>query len=125
MGLLHGPFLDFVFMSSVLIGYSFLFEGSSKILVYLLVPVFGCFMVSSYLAFGATNEFKITYLWTGPTEMRIWFVVLNCLIMKFGIYFIEKILAYILIGAIALLCIVVYRTQKYIWKVDMGDKGVS
>ena len=54
--------LDFVFMSSILIGYSFLLDGSNKQIVYLLIPVFGCFMVNSYLAFGATNEFKITYL---------------------------------------------------------------
>jgi len=116
-------FLDFVFMSSVLIGYSFLFEGPSKELVYLLVPVFGCFMVSPFLAFGATGEFKITYLRTGPTEMRIWFVILNCLIIKFGTYFIEKVLIYIFIGAIVLLCIVVYRTQRYIWKTDMKERG--
>ena len=118
-------FLDFVFMSSVLVGYSFLFEGRSKELIYLLIPVSGCFVVSSYLAFGVTNEFKITYLWTGPTEMRIWFVILNCLMIKFGIRFVEKALTYILIGVVVSLCIIVYRTQKYIWKMEMGDRGIS
>ena len=87
------------------------------------IPVFGCFIVSSYLAFGATSEFKITYLWAGPTEIRIWFVVLNCLIIKFGTAFIEKALIYILLLSVAFLCIVVYRTQKYIWKIDMQDKA--
>jgi hypothetical protein len=79
-------------------------------------------MVSSYLAFGATNEFKITYLGAGPTEIRIYLVILNCLIMSFGIGWVEKILVYILIVSIAVLCIVVYRTQKYIWKIDMAEK---
>ena len=115
-------FLDFVFMSSVLIGYSFLFEGINKQLVYLLMPVFGCFMVSSYLAFGATNEFKITFLGAGPTEIRIYFIILNCLIVFLGTGWIEKIVLYIPIVSIAVLCIVVYRTQKYIWDKDMTEK---
>lgn len=117
--------LDFVFMSSMFIGYSFLVQGPSKQVVYLLIPVFGSFMVSSYLAFGATNEFKITYLWAGPTEIRICFIILNCLIIKFGTGFIEKALIYILLLSIAVLCIVVYRTQKYIWNIDMQNKKVD
>jgi phosphatidylglycerophosphate synthase len=121
-GFFMDHFLDFVFMSSILIGYSFLVEGLNKQIVLLLIPVFGCFMVSSYLAFGATNEFKITYLWVGPTEVRVWFFILNCLIIKFGTDFIEKVLVYILILSIIFLCIVVYRTQKYIWNIDMKDK---
>jgi len=121
-GFFMDHFLDFVFMCSVFIGYSVLVEGLSKQIVYLLIPVFGCFMVSSYLAFGATNEFKITYLWAGPNEIRIWFVVLNCLIIKFGTGFIEKVLIYILVLSLVFLCIVVYRTQKYIWGVDMQNK---
>jgi len=124
-GFFMDHFLDFVFMSSMFIGYSFLVEGLSEKIVYLLIPVFGCFMVSSYLAFGATNEFKITYLWAGPTEIRIWFIVLNCLIIKFGTAFIEKVLIYILLLSVAFLCIVVYRTQKYIWNIDMEDKSSS
>jgi phosphatidylglycerophosphate synthase len=116
-------FLDFVFMCSVLIGYSFLLDGVNKQIVYLLIPVFGCFMVSSYLAFGATNEFKITFLGAGPTEIRIYFIILNCLIIFFGIGWIEKILAYILAIAVIIMCIVVYRTQKYIWNIDMKDKN--
>jgi len=121
-GFFMDHFLDFVFMCSVFIGYSFLVEGLSKQVVYLLIPVFGCFMVSSYLAFGATNEFKITYLWAGPTEIRIWFFILNCLIIKFGTGFIEKVLIYILVLSLVFLGIVVYRTQKYIWGVDMQNK---
>ena len=54
--------LDFVFMCAIFIGYSFLLNAASRQIVYLLIPVFGCFMVSSFLAFGATGQFKITYL---------------------------------------------------------------
>jgi archaetidylinositol phosphate synthase len=115
--------LDFVFICSLFIGYSFLVEGMSKVLVYLLIPVFGCFMASSFLSFGSTSQFKITYLGTGPTEIRLWFIALNCLIIFFGTGWIEKLLVYILIASVVLLCIVVYRTQKYIWQIDMRDKS--
>jgi len=115
-------FLDYVFMVSLLIGYSFLFEGYQQTLIYLLIPIFGCFMISSYLSFGATNEFKITYLLTGPTEIRLWCILFNCAVIIWGIDLIEKILLYFFILSIIGLCIVVFRTQKYIWKVDMEDK---
>jgi len=114
--------LDFVFVSSVLIGYSFLFDGPERQMIYLLVPVSGCFLVSSYLAFGATNEFKITYLGTGPTEVRIYFIILNLCIILFGVSWLEKILVYLLAGLIIVLCIIIYRTQKYIWAMDMAEK---
>jgi archaetidylinositol phosphate synthase len=117
--------LDFVFMSSVLIGYSFLLEGFNKQIVYFLIPVFGCFMASPFLAFGVTGEFKITYLHTGPTEMRICFIVLNCLLIWFGTVWIEKLLIYIIILSVAILCIVIYRTQKYIWQIDMKNKRID
>jgi archaetidylinositol phosphate synthase len=114
--------LDFVFMCSIFIGYSFLVDGTGKTIVLLLIPVFGCFMASSFLSFGSTGEFKITYLGTGPTEIRFWFIILNCLIIRFGTGWIQKLLVYILILAIGMLCLVVHRTQKYIWQVDMRDK---
>ena len=115
-------FLDFVFMCSLLIGYSFLLHGPAKQIVYFLIPVAGCFMVSSYLAFGATNEFKITFLGAGPTEMRIYFIILNFLIIFFGTGWLERILPFVFAIIFVSMCIVVYRTQKYIWKIDMAEK---
>lgn len=115
-------FLDFVFMSSVLIGYSFLFDGSNRQMIYLFVPVSGCFIVSSYLAFGATGEFKITYLGSGPTEVRIYFIILNFCIILFGVGWIEQILLYLFAASMIVLCIIIYRTQKYIWRIDMAEK---
>ncbi len=115
--------LDYVFMCAILAGYSFLPEGNiSRQVIYLLIPVFSCFMVSSYLAFGATGQFKITYLGTGPTEIRIWFIVLNAGLTVFGVGWIEPLLPYILAVSILFLCFVVFRTQKYIWAADMAQK---
>lgn len=117
--------LDFVFMCCLFIGYSFLVEGTSKQLVYLLIPIFGLFMASSFLSFAVTNEFKITYLATGPTEIRIGFIVLNSLIIWFGTGWIIKLLPYIIAIAVVMLCVVVFRTQWYIWRIDMKDKAAQ
>ncbi len=114
--------LDFVFMSSVFLGYTFLFEGLNKALVFFMVPAYGTLMVSSFLAFGATGEFKITYLRTGPTEIRALFIILNCLITFFGTGFIEKSLIYVFILFMVGLCVVIYRTGRYIWNIDMQNK---
>jgi phosphatidylglycerophosphate synthase len=114
--------LDFVFLCSILVGYSFMLEGTDKQIIYFLIPILGTYMVSSYLAFAATGEFKITYLRTGPTEMRLAFIALNTALIIFGTAWIEKILLYVFIGTILFLCIVIFRTQKYIWTIDMENK---
>ena len=115
--------LDFVFSSAIFIGYTFLFTGLNKELFYLFVPAYGCLMVSSFLAYGATGEFKITYLGTGPTEFRLFFILLNCAIIKFGTGFVEKSLLYAFVLFALATCLVIYRSQKYIWAIDMRDKA--
>ncbi|MCP4370344.1 MAG: hypothetical protein GY797_19850 [Deltaproteobacteria bacterium] len=115
-------FLDFIFMCSILIGYAILFEGLHRYILLILVPIFGAFMASSYLSFAATNEFKITFLGMGPTEVRLLIIILNTLIIIFGTVFVEKALPFIPLFAIITLIIIVFRTQKYIWQIDMEDK---
>jgi phosphatidylglycerophosphate synthase len=115
--------LDFVFMACIFIGYSFLLTGFPRDVIFLLIGVFGTFMVSSFLSFGATGEFKITYLGTGPTEIRIWFIVLNTVLIFCGTKWIEKLMLPILIISIFVLFVVIFRTQKYIWQIDMQDKA--
>ena len=114
--------LDFIFMYCVFAGYVFILTGINRDLVYLMGFVYAAFMVNSFLAFGATNEFKITYLGVGPTEVRIWFIVLNFLLAIFGVAWIEKIIPYLFIASIIVLAVVVFRSQKYIWKIDMENK---
>ena len=120
-GFFMDHFLDYLFMSSVFIGWTFFFEGINNLYVWFMVICMGALMVNSFLSFGATGEFKITYLRTGPTEMRIFAVVINCAIIFFGVEWLENILLYVLIGFAAGVSIVVFRTQKYVWTVDMED----
>ena len=115
-------FLDFIFMCSILIGYAVLFEGLYRIIFLVLIPIFGAFMVNAYLSFAATTEFKITFLGMGPTELRLLIIILNTMIIIFGTGFVEKTLPFIPLFTMIALIIVVYRTQKYIWQIDMEDK---
>ncbi len=121
-GFFMDHFLDFIFMSAIFVGYAILLDGMGRTILYLMVPLFGAFMVSSFLAFASTSEFKITYLGAGPTEIRIAFIILNCVLIKFGTGWIEKLLPVIFIVSIGFLCLIVFRTQKYIWNIDMADK---
>jgi phosphatidylglycerophosphate synthase len=114
--------LDYVFLCAVFIGISFLLSDQNTMLMYILVLIFTGFMMSSYLSFAATNEFKITYLGFGPTEMRVVFILINTYIIFFGVTFIERYLKYLIPIALIVLVIVVFRTQKYIWNIDMEDK---
>jgi hypothetical protein len=83
----------------------------------------GCLMVNAFLGFGATNTFKITYLSTGPTEMRLYAILVNAAITIFGTGWLEKSLAYIFCAFWLGICIVVYRTQRYIYALDMEIKN--
>jgi len=114
--------LDYVFTCSTLIGYALLAEGFNREIILLLVPVFSGYMVASFLGFGATGEFKITYFATGPTEIRIWFIIINTVLIFCGTKWILPLLPWILVVSIVILCILTFRTQKYLWKLDMEIK---
>lgn len=115
-------FLDYIFLCSILIGYSLILPDHFKYLLFFLLAIFGAFMVNSFLSFAATNEFKISYLGIGPTEIRIIFILVNTLLYFFGkthlIFLLPVLLPFSLFG----LCFVVYRTSRYIWAIDMENK---
>ena len=115
-------FLDYIFLCSILIGYSFLLSGNNIYILFFILALFGAFMVNSFLSFAATNEFKISYLGIGPTEVRLIFIIINALLILFGKTYMVKALPYVLIISTLGLIVVVYRTQKYIWRLDMKNK---
>lgn len=115
-------FLDFVFMCAVFIGWSFLFDGLNNTLMWFMSLGMGCLMVNAFLGFGATNRFKIAYLATGPTEMRLYFILINAAITLFGTGWLEASLLTIVIAFWFGIVIVVFRTQKHIYTIDMDIK---
>ena len=115
-------FLDFVFMCSVFIGWSFLFDGIHEKLMWFMSLGMGCLMVNAFLAFGATHQFKITYLATGPTEMRLYFMILNTAITILGVGWLEKWIVCIFCAFWLGIVTVIYQTQKHIYAIDMEIK---
>jgi phosphatidylglycerophosphate synthase len=121
-GFFMDHFLDFVFMPASFIGWSFLFDPPGNIIMWFMSYAMAAQMVNSFLGFGATGEFKITYLRTGPTEVRLSFIIINTVFIFFGTDFIAGALPWIAAAYWALTIFVVYQTQKHLWAIDMEAK---
>ena len=114
--------LDYFFLCSVIIGYAFILPEKSRYQILFLLAIFGGFVVSSFLAFSATNRLKISYLKLGPTEFRLALIVINTLLILFGKKYMISGLKWVNAGALIALIYVVYQTHKTIWKLDMQQK---
>lgn len=114
--------LDYFFLCSVLAGYAIILPDRSRYHLFFILAVFGGFMMNSFLAFAATEQFRISYLKFGPTEFRIALIVINTLLILFGKRHMISALPYVAGFSLLGLSILVYRTQKMIWKNDLEDK---
>ena len=116
-------FLDYIFLCSILIGYGLMTEDQNKYLIFYILALFGAFMVNSFLSFGATGSFRISYMGIGPTEVRLIFILVNTLIIFLhDLFAMSLLLPVVLVGATFALFAVVYQTQKKLWKIDMEKK---
>ena len=122
-GFFMDHFLDFLFMSAIFVGYAFLFSGPARDLIYLLMLVYGAMMAASFLAYGSTGQFKITYLGIGPTEIRLVLIFVNTAIVIWGSAWLTAALPWLLGIMFAGLSFIVYRTQQWIWSIDMAEKA--
>ncbi|HUT24140.1 MAG TPA: CDP-alcohol phosphatidyltransferase family protein [Sumerlaeia bacterium] len=116
-------FLDYIFMPCIFVGYCFIV--SEPISVYLLLTIgfiYSAMMVNAFLAFGATNRFRITYLGAGPTEIRLYFILINTALIFAGPRFLEVALPYALVVFAVALAIIVCQSHKEIWAIDMEEK---
>jgi phosphatidylglycerophosphate synthase len=114
--------LDFIYLNSIIIVYAFIFSHESHILLMAIMAVFNAFFINSHLSFSATEEFKITYLRIGPTEIQLIFVITNILIIIFGTQIVEKAVPFVLIISILVFTALLFKTQKNIWDIDMQNK---
>lgn len=113
--------LDYFFLASIVTGYMLLLPDHYKYLQFFVLVIFAGFMVNSFLTMAATNEFRISHLGIGPTEIRCVFIIINTLIYFFGKTYMGGALPYILILSFIGLIIVIYRTQKACWEKDMRN----
>ena len=117
--------LDYLFLCSVLVAYALFLPERAALQVLCVLAVFGGFMVNSFLDLSARGKFRITFLKLGPTEFRLALVVINTLVVYAGTRRVVKVLPYVAAGALVVLCLLVYRTQKKIWALDMEAKRRS
>jgi archaetidylinositol phosphate synthase len=114
--------LDYFFLCSVIIGYSFILPERSRFQILIMLAIFAAYEVSTFLAFAATDKLKISYLKFGPTEFRLALIVINGLLVQYGTRTMVNGLKYVNIGAAIGLALMVYRTHKIIWALDMKQK---
>ncbi len=114
--------LDYFFLCSILIGYSFILPESSRFQLLLMLALFAAYDFSTFLAFAAMDKLQISYLKFGPTEFRLALIIINGLLVSFGTKHMIGGLKWVNAGAAVGLCVLVYTTQKKIWRIDMGGK---
>lgn len=118
-------FLDYLFLCSIIIGYSFILPEKSRYQILIMLAIFAGYEVSAFLAFAATDRLKISFLKLGPTEFRLAVIVINALLVEYGTRTMANSLRYVNVGAAIVLAIIVYQTHKQIWKMDMDEKNAG
>lgn len=115
--------LDYFFLCSVIIGYAFILPEGSRYQLLLMLALFSGYDMSTFLAFAAMDRLKISYLKFGPTEFRLALIVVNTLLIFFGTKHMISGLKYVNAGAVLGLGLLVFKSQKRIWQLDMKDKN--
>ena len=118
-------FLDYVFFCSLILGYYLVAPEGLDLLFALLLVLAGGLVVSFHLSFAATNEFRFSMAGIGPTELRIVGILLNTVLIAAG----TALLRYLVPVACAIfllaLVVLVLRTQRDLWRLDMEAKRAS
>jgi archaetidylinositol phosphate synthase len=114
--------LDYFFLCSIIIGYAFILPESSRFQLLLMLGLFAAYDFSTFLAVSAMDRLKISYLKFGPTEFRLALVIINGLLVFYGTRHMISALKWVNAGAAVGLCVLIYTTQKKIWRLDMEGK---
>jgi phosphatidylglycerophosphate synthase len=112
-------FLDYVFLSCIWIGYSFILPSKYDIFLFFLLMLSGGFMVNSFLLYPLIKKYKLSYLGIGPSEIRIVFIFINTLFIFFGKTHLAFMLPYLLIVCAIGLFFSVFNSQKKLYELDM------
>jgi len=110
----------FIFLCAIMIGYSFVIPGYHLIILFFAINA--TYMVNSFLTFSVLDEFRLSFFKVGPTETRIFFIITNTLIYFLGTGFLFYLLPIIVSIVFLSLVLLIYKTQKDIWKKDMEIK---
>jgi len=114
--------LDYFFLCSVLIGYAFILPEQCRLQLLLMLALFAAYDFSTFLAFAALDELKISHLKFGPTEFRLALIIINGLLISLGTKHMVNGLKWVNAGAAVGLCFLICTTQKKIWLLDMKGR---
>jgi phosphatidylglycerophosphate synthase len=117
--------LDYFFLCSVIIGYAFILPEQSRYQLLFMLAICAGYEMSTFLAFSATDRLRISYLKFGPTEFRLALILINGLLVQFGLRYMVSGLKYVNIGGLLGLGVLIYRTHKKIWRLDMEEKAAA
>jgi phosphatidylglycerophosphate synthase len=124
-GFFMDHFLDYVFLCALIVAYYVVAPDGHTTWFMLLLALTGAHMTHSFLAFAATNEFRIAFHGVGPTEMRLAFIVINGFIIvtwpRYYEYTLPSLALVVLVG----LVYVVFGTQRRLWQLDMAAKAAQ
>jgi phosphatidylglycerophosphate synthase len=115
-------FLDYVFLSSIVVGYSFLLPPSYALWSMACLAMTAGFMVHVLMDFAITNDFKISYSYFGVSEVRWVLIILNVVLMFTGKGFLINIFPYFVVLSFLALCVLVYRSQQLYGQMDIHEK---
>lgn len=116
--------LDYVFLASIVIGWSFVLPPSSSRALLVCLALCGGFAVHAALWFGATGRFQISAGKVGPTELRIGVIVLNALLVRHGTSRMAEVLPYASAGGVVVLAGMVAAAQRRLWRDERGGRPV-
>lgn len=116
-------FLDYMFLASIIVGYGLVLQDIPWYWFMSMLVLGGAFMTNMFLSFAATNEFQISALGIGPTEMRLFFILVNAGIVLLGTAWVQISLPFVLAALTTVLVGLVFKTSKQLWRLDMEQKA--
>ncbi len=116
-------FLDYVFLASIVVGYSFLLPPSYSLLTLLCLGFTAGFMVHTLMDFAITNNFKISCNYFGVSELRWTLIIFNTVLLFTGKNLLVQIFPFFVAVSFAALCILVYKSQKIYSHLDALKQG--
>lgn len=114
-------FLDFIFLTSVILGYGVII--GFNIWIFILYTAVCGLMIHTHLLVSANKNFYISFLKIGPTEGRLIFIIVHLVVVFIGINILDILLPYIVFVLILALLIIFFNGQKLLWKEDINNKN--
>ncbi len=118
-------FLDYVFLSAIIIGYSFMLPPSYALLTILCLALSTGFMVHTLMDFAITNDFKISFSYFGVSEARCVLIILNTILIFTGRGPFVAAFPFMVPALFIALCITVFRSQKIYAHLDATRQGAG